>query len=156
MVAVVKKKEKDNQVKLSAQEQIDRLAAQGKKALKEMKKLTQEQIDHIVKEMALAGLDHHMYLAKFAVEETGRGVYEDKIIKNMFATEYIYHNVKYDKTVVINENPPMVLLKLLNQLCDRQHLLQTRHQTCSNQLFLLKPVINICVSPFCTKIKSVC
>ncbi len=106
MVAVVKKKEKDNQVKLSAQEQIDRLAAQGKKALKEMKKLTQEQIDHIVKEMALAGLDHHMYLAKFAVEETGRGVYEDKIIKNMFATEYVYHNVKYDKTVgVINENP---------------------------------------------------
>jgi len=40
-----------------------------------------------------------------AVEETGRGIYEDKITKNMFATEYIYHSIKYDKTVgVINEN----------------------------------------------------
>lgn len=40
-----------------------------------------------------------------AVEETGRGIYEDKITKNMFATEYIYHSIKYDKTVgIINEN----------------------------------------------------
>ena len=40
-----------------------------------------------------------------AVEETGRGIYEDKITKNMFATEYIYHSIKYDKTVgVISEN----------------------------------------------------
>ena len=55
--------------------------------------------------MAMAGLDNHMKLAKMAVEETGRGVYEDKITKNMFATEYIYHNIKYNKTVgVISEN----------------------------------------------------
>ena len=40
-----------------------------------------------------------MKLAKMAVEETGRGIYEDKITKNMFATEYIYHSIKYDKTV---------------------------------------------------------
>ena len=40
-----------------------------------------------------------------AVEETGRGIYEDKITKNMFATEYIYHSIKYEKTVgIINEN----------------------------------------------------
>ena len=46
-----------------------------------------------------------MELAKMAVEETGRGIYEDKITKNMFATEYIYHSIKYDKTVgIINEN----------------------------------------------------
>ena len=46
-----------------------------------------------------------MELAKLAVEETKRGIYEDKITKNMFATEYIYHSIKYDKTVgVINEN----------------------------------------------------
>src|SRR5699024_3935642 len=104
MVAVVKKN--NPKTELSVEEQIDKLAAQGKNALKEMKKLSQEQIDKIIKEMALAGLEHHMYLAKFAVEETGRGIYEDKIIKHMFATEYVYHNVKYDKTVgVINENP---------------------------------------------------
>ena len=65
----------------------------------------QEQIDEIIKAMAMAGLDQHMRLAKMAVEETGRGIYEDKITKNMFATEYIYHSIKYDKTVgVINQN----------------------------------------------------
>lgn len=86
-------------------EAIDTLAANGQKALKEMKKLDQDQINHIVKEMALAGLDKHMYLAKLAIEETGRGVYEDKIIKNIFATEYVYHNIKYDRTIgVIDEN----------------------------------------------------
>ena len=55
--------------------------------------------------MTLAGLDKHMELAKMAVEETGRGVYEDKITKNMFATEYVYHSIKNEKTVgVIAEN----------------------------------------------------
>lgn len=84
---------------------IDTLTANAAKALDEFYKLDQEAVDTIVKEMALAGLDKHMYLAKMAVEETKRGVYEDKIIKNMFATEYIYHNIKYDKTVgVINDN----------------------------------------------------
>ncbi len=40
-----------------------------------------------------------------AVEETGRGVYEDKVIKNMFATEYIWHDIKKEKTVgVLDEN----------------------------------------------------
>jgi len=53
----------------------------------------------------MAGLDEHMRLAKMAIEETGRGVFEDKSIKNIFATEYIYHSIKYDKTVgVIREN----------------------------------------------------
>lgn len=84
---------------------IDTLVKNAQLALTQMKKLNQEQIDHIVKEMALAGLDQHMQLAKLAIEETKRGVYEDKIIKNIFATEYVYHNVKYDKTIgVINEN----------------------------------------------------
>ena len=73
---------------------IDELASKGRQALKEFMELDQETIDTIVKEMALAGLDQHMQLAKMAIEETGRGVYEDKITKNIFATEYIYHNVK--------------------------------------------------------------
>jgi acetaldehyde dehydrogenase/alcohol dehydrogenase len=84
---------------------IENLIENGKMALKEMVKLNQEQVDHIVKEMALAGLANHMRLAKLAIEETQRGVYEDKIIKNLFATEYIYHSIKYEKTVgIINEN----------------------------------------------------
>ena len=84
---------------------VNGLVENGLKALAEFRSFDQEMINEIVKEMALAGLDQHMPLAKLAVEETGRGVYEDKIIKNMFATEYVYHNIKYDKTVgIINEN----------------------------------------------------
>ncbi|MEC2055772.1 bifunctional acetaldehyde-CoA/alcohol dehydrogenase [Peribacillus psychrosaccharolyticus] len=84
---------------------IDELVANGLSALKEFSHFSQEMIDEIVKEMALAGMDQHMQLAKMAFEETKRGVYEDKIIKNMFATEFVYHNIKYDKTVgIINED----------------------------------------------------
>ena len=84
---------------------IDGLVARAKKASEEYLKLNQEQVDKIVKAMAMAGLEHHMELAKMAVEETKRGIYEDKITKNMFATEYIYHSIKYDKTVgIISEN----------------------------------------------------
>lgn len=87
------------------QKMIDDLVKRAKKASEEYLKLNQEQVDNIVKQMAMAGLEHHMELAKVAVEETGRGIYEDKITKNMFATEYIYHSIKYDKTVgVISEN----------------------------------------------------
>ncbi len=87
------------------QEQINILVERAKKASEEYMKLNQEQVDNIVKHMAMAGLEHHMELAKMAVEETGRGIYEDKITKNMFATEYIYHSIKYDKTVgIISEN----------------------------------------------------
>ncbi|AWI12967.1 bifunctional acetaldehyde-CoA/alcohol dehydrogenase [Caldifermentibacillus hisashii] len=85
--------------------EVDELVAKGQKALEAFMDYDQETIDNIVKEMALAGLNEHMRLAKLAVEETKRGVYEDKIIKNLFATEYIYHGIKYDKTVgVIRED----------------------------------------------------
>lgn len=89
----------------SVAEMIDGLVVKGLNALTKMRELDQEAVNLIVKEMALAGLDQHMPLAKMAVEETKRGVYEDKIIKNMFATEYVYHNIKYDKTAgIIDEN----------------------------------------------------
>ncbi len=84
---------------------IDNLMQRAKKASEEYLKLDQDTVNNIIKHMAMAGLEHHMELAKMAVEETGRGIYEDKITKNMFATEYIYHSIKYDKTVgVIEEN----------------------------------------------------
>ena len=84
---------------------IDDLVKRAKKASEEYMKLSQEDVDRIVKAMSMAGEEHHMELAKFAVEETDRGIYEDKITKNMFATEYIYHSIKYDKTVgVVSQN----------------------------------------------------
>lgn len=84
---------------------IDDLVKRAKIASEEYLKLDQETVDNITKTMSMAGLEHHMELAKMAVEETGRGIYEDKITKNMFATEYIYHSIKHEKTVgIINEN----------------------------------------------------
>ncbi|MBG9798592.1 bifunctional acetaldehyde-CoA/alcohol dehydrogenase [Brevibacillus laterosporus] len=78
---------------------IDTLVENGNQALKDFANYDQEKIDSIVKAMALAGLDKHVYLAKLAHEETGRGVFEDKMIKNIFSTEYIYNSIKKDKTV---------------------------------------------------------
>ena len=84
---------------------INELVEKAKVAEKEYLKLDQKTVDNIVKAMSMAGLEHHMELAKMAVEETNRGIYEDKITKNMFATEYVYHSIKYEKTVgIINEN----------------------------------------------------
>ena len=87
------------------EQMIDDLVQKAKVASQEYLKLDQETVNNITKAMAMAGLENHMRLAKMAVEETGRGIYEDKITKNMFATEYIYHSIKYEKTVgIIDEN----------------------------------------------------
>ena len=87
------------------QNMINELMEKAKIASKEYLKLDQKTVDNITKAMSMAGLEHHMELAKMAIEETGRGIYEDKITKNMFATEYVYHSIKYEKTVgIINEN----------------------------------------------------
>ncbi|MEF8679916.1 bifunctional acetaldehyde-CoA/alcohol dehydrogenase [Bacillus bombysepticus] len=92
---------------------IDTLVNNGQQALQALESFTQEEIDNIVHEMALAGVDQHMPLAKLAVEETGRGVYEDKCIKNIFATEYIWHSIKQDKTVgIIHEDPHEEIIEI--------------------------------------------
>ncbi len=97
--------EKTNEEEQRVEQMIDELVQRAKKASEEYLKLDQETVNNITKAMSMAGLEHHMELAKMAVEETGRGIYEDKITKNMFATEYVYHSIKYEKTVgVIDEN----------------------------------------------------
>lgn len=96
---------KENAKKEVVQDVIDQLVQKSHVALEKMETLNQEQVDKIVYEMSLAAIDQHMPLAKLAVEETGRGVYEDKAIKNMFASESIWNNIKHNKTVgVINED----------------------------------------------------
>lgn len=100
------KNEAVKDIKQTSEEYIQTLIDKARGAQKKFMDMSQEQIDNIVKAMAIAGLDKHMHLAKLAVEETGRGIYEDKITKNIFATEYVYHSIKYEKTVgVIEDNP---------------------------------------------------
>ncbi|WP_257296939.1 bifunctional acetaldehyde-CoA/alcohol dehydrogenase [Endozoicomonas sp. YOMI1] len=85
--------------------QINALIERAMVAREKFLKLTQEDVDRITRAMALAGQAAHMELARMAVEETGRGILEDKVTKNIFATEYVYHSIKYDKTVgVIEDN----------------------------------------------------
>lgn len=64
---------------------------------------TQEQVDEIFRQAAMAANDSRIILAKMAVEETGMGIVEDKVIKNHFASEYIYNKYKDDKTCGIIE-----------------------------------------------------
>ena len=77
------------------------------KAMREAQKkfatYTQEQVDKIFFEAAMAANKMRIPLAKMAVEETGRGLVEDKIIKNHYAAEYIYNKYKNDKTCGVIE-----------------------------------------------------
>ena len=69
-----------------------------KKAQEKFSTYTQEQVDKIFKAAAIAANEARIPLAKLAVEETGMGVIEDKVIKNHFASEYIYNKYKNEKT----------------------------------------------------------
>ena len=89
---------------VSAADMINDLVSKAKTALDEYMKLDQQQIDAIAEAMALAGLSAQGELARMAVEETGRGIYEDKVTKNIFSTEYIWHSIKHEKTVGIIED----------------------------------------------------
>ena len=84
---------------------IDNLVFKATQALEEFMSLNQEQVDKIIENMAIIAMENHVNLAKLAIEETQRGILEDKIIKNMFASEYIFNNIKHKKTVgIINNN----------------------------------------------------
>ena len=72
-------------------------------AQKEFAKFTQEQVDNIFREAAIAANNARIKLAKMAVAESGMGIVEDKVIKNHFAAEYIYNQYKDMKTCGVIE-----------------------------------------------------
>ncbi|MES5824789.1 bifunctional acetaldehyde-CoA/alcohol dehydrogenase [Streptomyces sp. RG80] len=78
---------------------VDRLVTNGLKALADYEDFDQEQIDQIVNKASVAALDRHTELALLAVQETGRGVFEDKAAKNMFACEHVTHSMGRMRTV---------------------------------------------------------
>ncbi len=86
------------------QEMINRLVKNAKEALLEYDKMSGEEVDKICHAMAKEAMDKRVVLAKEAFLETGRGVFEDKIIKNMFASEYVWNYIKDKKTAgIIND-----------------------------------------------------
>ncbi|WP_285959805.1 bifunctional acetaldehyde-CoA/alcohol dehydrogenase [Thomasclavelia spiroformis] len=85
---------------------VDQLVSKAQVALSKFEEFTQEQVDYIVAKCSVAGLDAHGTLAEAAINETGRGVFEDKAVKNLFACEYVTSNLRHLKTVgIINEDP---------------------------------------------------
>ena len=87
-------------------QEVNELVKKGLVALEEFRKLDQEQVDYIVAKVSTSVLDHHEYLARLAIEETGRGVFEDKCTKNLFACEYITNAMRHLKTCgIISDDP---------------------------------------------------
>ena len=92
---------------------LESLVGQAKAAAAVFSQFTQEEVDRIVRAMVLAGLDKAQHLARLAVEETRLGVMEDKVIKNMVASEFVYNFVKDKRTVgLIREFPERNLIEL--------------------------------------------
>src|SRR5699024_1451106 len=91
----------EEEKKQNAQKLVNDIIAKSEAAFEQLRYYSQEQVDKICQAMALAAEEHHMDLAIDAAEETGRGVAEDKAIKNIYASEYIWNNIRHDKTVGI-------------------------------------------------------
>ncbi|WP_264229913.1 bifunctional acetaldehyde-CoA/alcohol dehydrogenase [Acholeplasma laidlawii] len=85
--------------------EVDLLVTSALEALDEYMEFTQEKIDEIVAKVSVEAIDAHGRLAKLAVEETKRGVFEDKATKNLFSVEYVINHMRHLKTVgIISEN----------------------------------------------------
>ncbi|MGL4737544.1 MAG: acetaldehyde dehydrogenase (acetylating) [Cellulosilyticaceae bacterium] len=93
---------------LASIQQVRQLLAVAKKAQLELAKMSQEQIDRITKAISDAGYANAEKLARMANKETGFGKWEDKIIKNVFASKVVYEAIKSEKTVgIIAEDAAM-------------------------------------------------
>src|SRR6202142_3068688 len=98
-------------------EYLERLVSQARTAAAVFTQYSQEDVDRIVKAMVLAGLEQAQYLARLAVEETRLGVMEDKFLKNMVATEFVYDYIKDKRTVgVIREFPESNLVEIADPI----------------------------------------
>ncbi len=99
------------------QKYMDALVEKVSQAQKKFAEYDQEQVDYIFRRVALKMSSLRIPLAKMAVEETGMGVVEDKVIKNHFASEYIYNKFKHTKTCgIIEEDKDNGLIKMAEPL----------------------------------------
>ncbi|MBC2459567.1 bifunctional acetaldehyde-CoA/alcohol dehydrogenase [Clostridium beijerinckii] len=88
-------------------EELTKRIEQIREAQREFAKFSQEEVDEIFRQAAMAANDARITLAKMAVEESGMGIVEDKVIKNHFAAEYIYNQYKDTKTCGVIERDEM-------------------------------------------------
>lgn len=122
-----------------------------KKAQIEFSKFSQEKVDEIFKAAAIAANRARIPLAKMAVEETGMGVVEDKVIKNHYAAEYIYNKFKNEKTCgVIEEDKAYGLKKVAEPIGVIAAVIPTTNPTSTaifKTLISLKTRNGIIISP---------
>lgn len=96
--------------------ELGELIARVKQAQQRFASFSQEQVDRIFRSAALAAADAHIPLARMAVQETGMGILEDKVIKNHFASEYIYNKYKDEKTCgILSEDDNFGTLTIARQ-----------------------------------------
>jgi acetaldehyde dehydrogenase/alcohol dehydrogenase len=85
---------------------LDAIAERASAAARAFRALDQAAVDRIVHAMVVAGVEHAVELAQLAMEETGFGVFEDKVIKNYVATEFLYDHLRDKRTVGVIERDP--------------------------------------------------
>ena len=94
-------------------QELTQTIARCRQAQAQFSEFSQEQVDKIFLAAATAANKARIRLAKLAVEETGMGIVEDKVIKNHYASEYIYHAYKNEKTCgVLEEDPSFGIAKI--------------------------------------------
>ena len=86
--------------------ELDLVVDRAQEAARAMRQLDQEQVDAIVWAMTVAGLKSAIDLAELAIEETGFGVLEDKVVKNYVATEFLYDYLKDKRSVGVVDSDP--------------------------------------------------
>ena len=132
-------------------EKLDAALTRAREAQKEYAGFTQEQVDRIFFEAAMAANKERIRLAKMAVEETGMGVVEDKVIKNHYASEYIYNAYKNVKTCgVIEEDKAYGIKKIAEPVGILAAVIPTTNPTSTaifKTLIALKTRNGIVISP---------
>ena len=132
-------------------EKLEELIANVRKAQSEFAEFSQEQVDRIFAAAATAACRQRIPLAKLAVEETGMGVVEDKVIKNNYASEYIYNKYKNCKTCgVIEEDESLGIRKIAESIGLVGAVIPTTNPTSTaifKTLICLKTRNGIIISP---------
>jgi len=99
------------------QQAVDRIVGEAREAAAVFTQYNQQEVDRIVQAAAKAGAARRIELARMAVEETGMGVFEDKVLKNLIATEYVYNDIRNLKTCkLINDNPETGIMEFAEPL----------------------------------------
>ena len=132
-------------------ERLEEAIARVRKAQKEFATYTQEQVDKIFFAAAVAANKMRIPLAKLAVEETGMGIVEDKVIKNHYASEYIYNAYKDTKTCgIIDEDKAYGTIKIAEPIGLVAAVIPTTNPTSTaifKTLISLKTRNGIIISP---------